>query len=365
MNGSKFNTAGSSLVPLGAGDIIDRAVRFYRKHFATLVLIAAPPVIIGTVLSVVWLQIARQIFFTSGYSQVETTLYVFFTFLGTIIIWFAQTVTTFTVMGGASRNFVRHLLFDEPISFAATYRNVRERLAGLLLSSALIVAILGVLGIIAFYICLLIATILISLTMLFLSMLPPIAFILSVVFGVATLAAAYWLFCLLASRFAYVPQVMLVEEQGVFASIGRSMSLASGNVKRFAALLAFTTLAAYSALAILYIPLGWYAWYQGVEFFSFDNAAVPAWLEISQQLIWQASFVIMSPVWMIGLCLLYVDERVRHEGYDIELLAAANMGDIPDVPSSYVNPLQPALGSIKPVEAVAAVENTGSMLGLK
>ena len=68
---------------------------------------------------------------------------------------------------------------------------------------------------------------------------------------------------------------------------------------------------------------------------------------------------------MIGLCLLYVDERVRHEGYDIELLAAANMGEIPDVPSSYVNPLQPALGSIKPVEAVAAVENTGSMLGLK
>jgi hypothetical protein len=48
---------------------------------------------------------------------------------------------------------------------------------------------------------------------------------------------------------------------------------------------------------------------------------------------------------MIGLCLLYVDERVRREGYDIELMAAARLGDIPSVPSQYVNPLQPALGT--------------------
>ena len=46
---------------------------------------------------------------------------------------------------------------------------------------------------------------------------------------------------------------------------------------------------------------------------------------------------------MIGLCLLYVDERVRHEGYDIELAAARRLGDIPDVPADYINPLQPAL----------------------
>ena len=39
-----------SIVPFGAGDLIDRAVRFYRRFFWTLVLIAAPPVIIGSVL---------------------------------------------------------------------------------------------------------------------------------------------------------------------------------------------------------------------------------------------------------------------------------------------------------------------------
>ncbi len=36
-----------SLAPLGAGDLIDRAVRLYRRHFLTLIRIAAPPVIVA------------------------------------------------------------------------------------------------------------------------------------------------------------------------------------------------------------------------------------------------------------------------------------------------------------------------------
>jgi hypothetical protein len=70
---------------------------------------------------------------------------------------------------------------------------------------------------------------------------------------------------------------------------------------------------------------------------------VPAWYEVAYNLIWQISFILLSPVWMIGLCILYVDERVRSEGYDIELMAARRLGEIPAVPLSYVNPLHPAL----------------------
>ena len=349
---------------LGAGDIIDRAVRLYRKHFATLVLIAAPPVIIGTALSLAWLQLSRYIFFSGGYSPLESTIYTLFTVLGTTLIWFTETVLTLAVMGGASRNFVRHLLFSEAISFSATYKNLKDRLSGLLVSSTIILTVLGIIGFILLHLGLIVAILLITLISLVLAVIPPLAVIVSVAAGVVVIGGTYWLFCLLASRFAYVPQVMTVEDQGVFPSIGRSFSLASGNVKRFAALFAFTTLVTYSALAILYVPLGWYAWYHGVEMFSFDSTMTPAWLEISQQLIWQASFVIMSPVWMIGLCLLYVDERVRHEGYDIELMAATRLGEIPNVPSTYVNPLQPALGSVQPVETPDA-SFPGSTLGLK
>jgi len=58
------NTEKNSLIaltPLGAGDLIDRAVRFYRQNFWTFVWIAVPPIVVGTLISVVWLIAKRKI----------------------------------------------------------------------------------------------------------------------------------------------------------------------------------------------------------------------------------------------------------------------------------------------------------------
>ncbi|MDQ3710983.1 MAG: hypothetical protein M3388_01995 [Acidobacteriota bacterium] len=52
MNDSTASNSQLSLTPLGAGDLIDRAVRFYRQNFWTFVWIAAPPIIIGTIISI-------------------------------------------------------------------------------------------------------------------------------------------------------------------------------------------------------------------------------------------------------------------------------------------------------------------------
>jgi hypothetical protein len=38
-----------------------------------------------------------------------------------------------------------------------------------------------------------------------------------------------------------------------------------------------------------------------------------------------------------------VDERVRHEGYDIELLAQQRLGEMPQLPDGRIAPLAPAL----------------------
>ena len=107
--------------------------------------------------------------------------------------------------------------------------------------------------------------------------------------------------------------------------------------------------------------------------------ALPAWIEICKQVIGEVSLILLTPILMIGLCLLYVDERVRSEGYDIELMAAGRLGDIPSVPQSYINPLQPAISSkispqtnlTSPFVAVsqdktptAARKSSNSMLGL-
>ncbi|HRI03439.1 MAG TPA: hypothetical protein PLL77_06820 [Pyrinomonadaceae bacterium] len=353
---------------LGAGDLIDRAVRFYRKFFATFILIASPPVIVGTLVSVGWTLVGRQIFQLGAdrYSA-ENTFYYIFLWFGSVVIWLAETIATLVVMGGASRNFVRHLLFGEAITFRETYANVWKRLGGLVVASSLITVILGTLGIAIFYFGMTVGVLLILLIIYIFSFLPALAFIVSVIVGIAVAGGAIWLFFLAASRVAYVPQVMLVEGQGVFPAIGRSASLASGNVKRLAALFLFTTVAAYSALALLYVPLAWYASANGVQLMSFDADLVPAWYEIAYNLIWQISFILLSPVWMAGLCLLYVDERVRGEGYDIELMAARRLGEIPTVPTTYVNPLQPALSATAVNTEPAPVANRSNIttLGLK
>lgn len=333
-----------SLNPLGAGDLIDRAVRFYRQNFWTFIWIAAPPVLIGTVISIVWQIVGRQLFNVDPVNNpVETNFYYLFLWFGSLIIWAVEIIAGLTVMGGASRNFVRHLLFGEPLAFKETYKNVKSRFFGLVAASTLIALVLGFLWLIVFFIGYIAAGISVLIAITAFSFSPFLATIISILLVLTIMLGAGWLFFLIAGNFVYVPQAMLVEGQGVFAAMGRSSSLARGNVKRLYALFVFTLLAIYSALALLFVPLGWYAWIEGVQILSFEPDTIPAWYEIASQFIWQASLILLMPVWMIGLCLLYIDERVRHEGYDIELMAARRLGEIPAVPSEFINPLQPAL----------------------
>jgi hypothetical protein len=333
-----------SLAPLGAGDLIDRAIRLYRNNFWTFVWIASPPIILGTLFTIGWTILGRELF--SLGSRQTPDEYVFawlFTAFGNLTIWLIETVAMLSVMGGASRNFVRHLLFGEPITVRETYRNTWTRLSGLIAVSTIITFLLSVIGVIIFWVAMIAATFAIAAVLYVFSFSDFLSFTLSALLILATAFGAGWLFFLVASRFAYVPQAMLVEGQGVFAAIGRSANLASGNVKRLYALFIFTVLATYSALLLLYVPLGWYAYLNGVEFFASDPDAIPAWYTIANQAISQASLILLMPVLMIGLCLLYVDERVRHEGYDIELMAARRLGEIPALSRQYTNPLQPAL----------------------
>ncbi|MEP6944796.1 MAG: hypothetical protein ABJA02_02680 [Acidobacteriota bacterium] len=369
MNSQLASGSHLSLTPLGAGDLIDRAVRFYRKNFWTLITIAAPPVFVGTLFSVGWMFLGRTLFSAQAApDSSERVIYYLFQGSGSVLILMIEMIATLVVMGGASRNFVRHLLFGEPITFRETYRNTAKRVGSLVVSSTIIVLLLGFIGFVLFYFGLIVGALLIMLVAFVASSIPILAVVLSVIVGTVVVALTLWLFFLIASRFAYVPQVMLVEGQGAFPAIGRSATLASGNVRRLMALFLFSIVATYSALAILFVPLAWYAWANGVEILTFSTGQLPAWYEIANSVIGQVSFILLSPVWTIGLCLLYVDERVRSEGYDIELMAARRLGQIPAVPHAYINPLQPALGSTTVAATVPAAkrrEGNLTTLGLE
>src|SRR6185437_14490450 len=106
------------LAPLGAGDLIDRAVRLYRRHLFVLIRTAAPPVIIA---AAGW--ILFSIFFKRIFTTPETSdllLYVLISAISFCII-LAGHLFTLVVMGGATRTLVAHLLNNEPVTARATY----------------------------------------------------------------------------------------------------------------------------------------------------------------------------------------------------------------------------------------------------
>ena len=197
------------LVPLGAGDLIDRAVRLYRRHLFTLMRIAAPPVIVSAIGSVLWTVGIRQVFDTS-----ETSLLVFYILLicAGVSLFVIGHIFSLIVMGGASRNLVTHLLWNEPVLARTTYAAVRSRFWSLLGATLLVVLwlfISGMVGSFGGYI----VIILLSLLVIFLAQIAPAWFtVLSGVVGFLAGSAVFlWLFFFMAGKVAYVPQALLVE----------------------------------------------------------------------------------------------------------------------------------------------------------
>lgn len=351
-----------ALAPLGAGDLIDRAVRLYRHHFLTLIRISAPPVIVSAVGSTITTISFRQLNSTS--SDINVLIYAL-SLVGGILVILGGSMFSLIVMGGAARNLVSHLIWSEPVSFRTTYQAVKTRFWGLLGASILVAMWLAFVGMLSFFLYLMLSLIMFA-AIAFTAAISP--WITTIIGGIGTIVAivgALILFFLLAGRMAYVPQAMLVEGRGVLSAIGRSFSLASGNVKRLMAMTLFTFFATYSALMLLMIPLGWYGYLNGVDLSPFGSGQ-PTWYAISYEVILQCSHILLAPIWMLGLSLLYVDERVRHEGYDIELMAARQLPKMPELPG-VMSPFAPALVSLNSrafVPPPPGQIQSGSVLGL-
>lgn len=329
------------LAPLGAGDLIDRAVRLYRRHLFVLIRTAAPPVIIVAAGWVLFSISIRQIIRT--YESSDLLLNVLLLFVS-IVVMVTGYLFILVVMGGATRTLVAHLLRNDAVTARATYNAVRARFWGLVGASlimlfwiflAIFISSSG--GQVIGFITIMIAG--------GLSLIAPV-WLSSIVMLVGALlvsGVSVWLFFVIVSRIVYVPQVMLVEGKGVFEAVSRSFTLASGNIRRLMAMTLFTTFGIMSAMLLLLAIIGFVGTASGINMR--DTADWPVWYAVLYSTLGPLSSVLLTPVWMLGLSLLYVDERVRHEGYDIELMASQQLGELPNV--NVISPLGTALHSIE------------------
>jgi len=232
-------------------------------------------------------------------------------------------------LGGSSRSLVAHFFEGKPILARDVYRAAWGRLwplvgatlmIGLLIMGAMMIAYFVVVTVGMFFL-LMMATIMQGTPE---WMQGAATFIFLVVIAAAFAVS----FLLIYGRVVYVPQILMVEGKGVFSSIGRSFSLAAGQLRRIAALILFWFYVGWSVLLLLFLPLGYVS--DWVNPFGAEQAP---WYNIAWQTVTQLSEILLMPIFMIGCTLLYLDSRVRKEGFDVELVANRTLAQPPAPPS--------------------------------
>ncbi|MGH9835515.1 MAG: hypothetical protein ACREBD_01045 [Blastocatellia bacterium] len=320
-----------TLAPMSAGDIIDRAVRLYRRNFLALLRIVIAPSLVayaGSILmSIGW----RNITLSRGDARVAIT---FTMILVGFTTWAIGKAAFYAVLGGSSRSLVSHFFEGKPILARDVYRAVRGRIWSLVGATIMIgLLILGLMMIVYFVISILAAIFILLMATIISDMPRWMQMVFTGVFSVvavATLAAA---FLLIYSRIVYVPQILMVEGKGVFNSIGRSFSLAGGEIRRIGALFLFWIYVSWSVLLLLFLPLGYVS-----DWLTPFNPDQPLWYSIAWQTVTQLSEILLMPIFMIGCTLLYLDSRVRKEGFDVELLANLTLAPPPNAAPIYASP---------------------------
>src|SRR5690349_11715714 len=212
-----------ALAPLGAGDLIDRALRLYRRHFFVLIRTAAPPIII---VAAGWMLMSisfRQIFIVFDRGELIWNILLSRASVG---IMTAGYLFILVVMGGATRTLVAHLLRNDPVTARATYSAVKSRFWGLVGASLIMLCWISAASMVVGYAINILAVIILFATGLLSFVAPPwLGGLLAVIAVLLVVGAGLWLFFLAIGRIVYVPQVMLVEGKGVFEAVGRSFSL--------------------------------------------------------------------------------------------------------------------------------------------
>jgi hypothetical protein len=307
-----------SSTPLTAGDVIDRAVRLYRQHFLLFLRIVLLPSLIAYAGGIAWAVGVRNISFADGDERLVRMIALA---VAGGLFWLAGKALFLMLLGGASRALVWHYFNGAPLKTRAVYQAVCERSGSLLAAAFIVTGLLAGLLMLAYAA---VSLALVSYALFAASVLrhaPEWFLALShLVFGALVVGAAAVFLLLLYARLVYIPQVMMVEGRDVFSAIRRSSQLARPELRRVATLLLFQLAVAVSLYWLLMAPLGWYGYGRGIELSPF-SAAAPLWYGIAQQTLSQLGQILIAPIVLLGFTLLYLDTRVRKEGFDLELLA--------------------------------------------
>lgn len=307
------------LEPMSTGDVIDRAVRLYRRNFTPLVAITAVPTLIGYVVTLMfWYGYTGLLTGASSSGGMPITA-IWMMALGGLgyPIWMFVLLVT---VCGLSRVVGDHLMLGTPITFRGCFAAVRRRLGAITLMGLLMVALLFaayiVVGILVFVLFLIGALMVGAIAS---AQLPQwLATVILTVSVIIAVALVLILILVVTSRVVFLPQIVMIEGESAGNALGRAMRLGKGNWYRVAAIVLFSYFVSLSLLAALTLPVFFVMYVLGLltpEFF-----VSPTW-NILYTSFRDVTGLLSLPIWIVSFTLLYFDSRVRKEAYDVDLLA--------------------------------------------
>jgi hypothetical protein len=121
--------------------------------------------------------------------------------------------------------------------------------------------------------------------------------------------------------------VAVLEERSMLDAASRSTELTKGSRMRVALVYGLFALVVFLVSGVMSIPLMVGAFASGSIA---PPAPMPAWLQVGNIVTSYLSQCLAAPLMTIGLALLYYDQRVRKEAFDVELMMAALDGQPAD-----------------------------------
>lgn len=303
------------LEPLSTGDIIDRSVRIYRQNLRPLLATVAIPFVVG---SIGWLmmQLGRN---SLSLEEPDAMTVMGLVLMGLgFVITIGYAYLMVLVVAGLSRAVGDHIMLGEPITARAAMRAVRSRIGELTIGSLflfLATLVIGAIGAGVFMVALMVA-LMVGAALTEMSAPSEVTVVVVAIIVLLGLGVVFiFVIPICLARVICVPQAIMIEGCSATEALSRAMSLGAGNWHRVLSILVFSYFTSLSLVAALLLPIGLALWLTG--YLTFDEETVNAVTGGVNQF---SSFLVV-PVWAIAYTLLYFDNRVRKEGYDVDLLA--------------------------------------------
>ena len=256
----------AALRPLNTGELLDRTFSLYRNHFVLFLGIAALPHLV-----LLAVQLAGLAIIPSAPGRISTVLY---SVLWALFIFMVSIIVS-AVSQAATIVAVSNVHLDRPAGVLDSFQRVKTKVFGVVALSILV----------------------------FLAVI--VGFMFLIVPGI-----------LLTIRWSLAVPIKVLEDAGVGDSMSRSSQLTDGNRGRIFVIWLLIIVLIFAVGALMQWPI----LFGGMILTKNMGPSAHVWVMVATQIAGFISQSLVAPLFAIAFSLVYYDQRVRKEAFDLQLM---------------------------------------------